>query len=141
MTTSPGQARSRTDAAVRALENEAVRLTNSARQREGCRPLRTDERLRKAARAHSADMAARNYFSHDSLDGRTPWDRIRAAGYAYPAAENIARGQRTPGEVVEAWLNSPGHRANIVNCDLKAIGIGIRLGSGGPWWTQNFGSR
>jgi uncharacterized protein YkwD len=123
------------------LEDEAVRLTNAARQREGCRPLRTDERLRTAARAHSADMAARRYFSHDSLDGRSPWDRIRATGYAFPAAENIARGQRTPREVVDAWLDSPGHRGNIMNCDLKAIGIGVRLGAGGPWWTQNFGSR
>ncbi|MEO3856069.1 CAP domain-containing protein [Acrocarpospora sp. B8E8] len=139
--TSPTQPERRTDAAQRSLEDEAVRLTNAARQREGCRALRTEERLRTAARAHSADMAARRYFSHDSLDGRSPWDRIRATGYAYPAAENIARGQRTPREVVDAWLDSPGHRANIMNCDLKAIGIGVRLGTGGPWWTQNFGSR
>ncbi|WP_218034753.1 CAP domain-containing protein [Acrocarpospora corrugata] len=131
----------RADAVVRDMENEAVRLTNAARRREGCRPLRTEERLRAAARGHSADMAARHYFSHDSLDGRSPWDRIRATGYAYPAAENIARGQNSPAEVVDAWLHSPGHRANIMNCDLKAIGVGVRLGPGGPWWTQNFGSR
>ncbi len=126
---------------LKAAEDEVVRLTNVARRAEGCEPLRIDERLRRAARLHSADMAARDYFSHDSLDGRSPWDRIEAAGYDYPAAENIARGQTTPRQVVQAWLDSPGHRANIVNCDLEAIGVGLKQGVDGPWWTQDFGYR
>lgn len=126
-------------AQVTAAEDEVVRLTNLERQKAGCAPLRVDERLRQAARAHSDDMAAKGYFDHTSADGRSPWDRIKAAGYQQPGAENIARGQRTPAAVVEAWMNSPGHRANILNCRLKAIGVGVNLGAGGPWWTQDFG--
>jgi uncharacterized protein YkwD len=84
-------------------------------------------------------MAARDYFDHNSPDGKTPWDRIEAAGYDAPAAENIARGQPTPQAVVDAWMNSEGHRANILNCKIKAIGVGVHLGEGGPWWTQDFG--
>ncbi|MFC4529565.1 CAP domain-containing protein [Sphaerisporangium dianthi] len=125
---------------VVAAENEVARLTNVARQEEGCGPLRIDEHLRAAARGHSDDMAAKKYFDHTSADGRSPWDRIKAAGYNSSAfAENIARGQATPAEVVQGWLKSPGHRANIMNCKLKAIGVGVHFGSGGPWWTQDFG--
>ncbi|MET9022265.1 CAP domain-containing protein [Actinopolymorpha sp. NPDC004070] len=120
-------------------EDQVVRLTNEARARAGCAPLRVDDRLRSVAHAHSYDMAARGYFGHDTPDGRTPWDRIRAAGYAYPAAENIARGQQTPHDVTQAWLNSQGHRENMLNCRIKAIGVGVHIGSGGPWWTQDFG--
>ncbi|GII86478.1 hypothetical protein Ssi03_44680 [Sphaerisporangium siamense] len=121
-------------------EDEVARLTNAARQEQGCGPLRIDEKLRQAARGHSDDMAAKGYFDHNSQDGRTPWDRIKAAGYTSNMyAENIARGQQTPEAVVKAWLNSPGHRANIMNCKLKAIGVGVHFGSGGPWWTQDFG--
>ncbi|WP_214108888.1 CAP domain-containing protein [Acrocarpospora catenulata] len=132
---------SRTAAAMRSAEDEAVRLTNVVRRREGCRPLRTDERLRVAARGHSAEMAARGYLGHESLDGRSPWDRIKEAGYAYPAAENLAQGPRGARAVVNAWLESPRHRTNLVNCRLRAIGVGVRLGVGGPWWTQDFGYR
>ncbi|GAA5023230.1 CAP domain-containing protein [Actinopolymorpha pittospori] len=122
-----------------AYENAVVSLTNAARSDAGCGPLRSDERLRTAARGHSADMAARDYFDHNSPDGRTPWDRIEAAGYDAPAAENIAGGQPTPQAVVDAWMNSEGHRANILNCKIKAIGVGVHLGEGGPGWTQDFG--
>lgn len=121
-------------------EDEVARLTNAARAEQGCGPLRIDEKLRAAARGHSDDMAAKGYFDHTSADGRSPWDRIKAAGYKSSMfAENIARGQATPEAVVKAWLNSPGHRANIMNCKLKAIGVGVHFGSGGPWWTQDFG--
>ena len=123
-----------------AYENEVVDLTNAERAKQGCAALRTDERLRTAARRHSVDMDQRDYFSHESPDGTTPWDRMRAAGYDAPAAENIARGYPSPEAVVEGWMNSDGHRANILNCDLKAIGVGVQLGDGGPWWTQDFGS-
>ncbi|WP_345352806.1 CAP domain-containing protein [Actinoallomurus liliacearum] len=122
-----------------AAESAVVRLTNEQRAAHGCTALRVDTRLRTAARAHSADMRDRNYFDHNSPDGRTPWDRIKAAGYADPGAENIAKGYATPEAVVQGWMNSPGHRANILNCSLKAIGVGVAYGSGGPWWTQDFG--
>jgi uncharacterized protein YkwD len=126
---------------VVAAEDEVARLTNIARREQGCGPLRIDERLRKAARGHSGDMAAKGYFDHTSADGRSPWDRIKATGYnSSMLAENIARGQATPDAVVKGWLNSPGHRANIMNCKLKAIGVGVHFGTGGPWWTQDFGS-
>jgi uncharacterized protein YkwD len=64
---------------------------------------------------------------------------MRTAGYSWPAAENLARGQRRPHEVMHAWMNSPGHRANILNPATRAVGVGLELGPGGPWWTQNFG--
>ncbi|HEY6737476.1 MAG TPA: CAP domain-containing protein [Actinopolymorphaceae bacterium] len=121
------------------LENEVVRLTNAERAEAGCEPLRVEGRVRDAARAHSADMAENDYFSHTSQDGRSPWDRMKQAGYDDPAAENIAMGQPTPESVVEAWMDSDGHRANILNCDYEAIGVGVELGDGGPWWTQDFG--
>jgi uncharacterized protein YkwD len=98
-----------------------------------------DARLARAARAHSADMDHRHYFDHDSRDGRSPWDRIKAAGYPAPGAENIAMGQPTAASVMNAWMNSSGHRANILNCGLKSIGVGVQYDSGGPWWTEDFG--
>ena len=76
---------------------EVVRLVNVARKKAGCAAVHTDARLAAAARLHSEDMARRSYFSHTSLDGRTPWDRIRAQGYAYGSAENIAAGYAHPG--------------------------------------------
>ncbi len=121
---------------------EVVRLVNVARAKAGCAAVHVDARLTTAARLHSEDMARRNYFSHTSLDGRTPWDRIRAQGYAYGSAENIAAGQRTPAAVMTAWMNSAGHRANILNCANKALGVGVgKGGSYGIYWTQDFGSR
>ena len=122
-------------------EDEAVRLTNAQRAQHGCGPLRADSRLRTAARRHSADMHLRHYFEHNSLDGTGPWTRIKAAGYSMPGAENIAQGYPTAQTVVQGWMRSPGHRANILNCGLKAVGIGVEYGQGGPWWTQDFGYR
>ena len=128
-------------ARVLAAEDAAVRLTNAQRAQHGCPALRVDPLLREAAREHSVDMHRRHYFDHDSPDGRTPWDRIKALGYSVPGAENIAEGYATAQAVVQGWMNSPGHRANILNCSLKAVGIGVEYGSGGPWWTQDFGFR
>jgi uncharacterized protein YkwD len=121
-------------------ENAVAALTNAEREKAGCPGLRIDERLRKAARGHSEDMAAQNYFSHDSPDGTTPWDRAKAAGYPDPSGENIARGYPDARSVVEAWMNSAGHRANILNCDSKAVGVGVVLTTeNGPYWTEMFG--
>lgn len=119
---------------------EVVRLVNVARADAGCAPLRVDSRLTTAARLHSEDMAAQNYFSHTSLDGRTPWQRMQAQGYTAGSGENIAAGYSTPASVMTAWMNSSGHRANILNCSSKAIGVGIgKGGSYGTYWTQDFG--
>jgi uncharacterized protein YkwD len=124
---------------VLSAEAQAVQLTNTQRAQHGCSALHVDSRLRTAARAHSKDMHVRGYFEHNSPDGKTPWDRIKAAGYTQAGAENIAMGYATAKAVVNGWMNSPGHRANILNCSLKAVGIGVEYGSGGPWWTQDFG--
>ena len=94
----------------------------------------------RAARLHGEDMARQDYFSHTSLDGRTPWDRMRTQGYSNGSGENIAAGYATPAVVMTAWMNSPGHRANILNCSSSAIGVGIGTGgSYGTYWTQAFG--
>jgi uncharacterized protein YkwD len=116
-------------------------LTNSERAKAGCKALSMNSKLTKAAQSHSADMAANNYFSHDSQDGRSPFDRMKDVGYSFSAAaENIAMGQRTPADVMTAWMNSPGHKANILNCTYTQIGVGYALSkSGSPYWTQDFG--
>ncbi|MGC5341939.1 sigma-70 family RNA polymerase sigma factor [Streptomyces sp. DT24] len=116
-------------------------LVNAERAKSGCGPVRGNALLDTAAQRHSADMVARNYFSHTSPDGTDPGDRITAAGYRWSTyGENIAKGQRTPADVMSAWMNSPGHRANILNCSFKEIGVGVQDGGDGPVWTQNFGA-
>jgi len=127
-----------------AQESEVLRLVNVERSGAGCGPVTADATLAKVARAHSKDMAVNKYFDHNSQDGRTPFDRMRAAGYAFStAAENIAAGQQTASAVMESWMNSPGHRANILNCSLKELGVGRWKQSGSPYgiyWTQDFGT-
>lgn len=118
-------------------QDRVVTLTNAARQDAGCGPLKIDARLTAAAQAHASDMASRDYFEHTSQNGTTFDQRIRNAGYPSPGAENIAKGADTADEVVELWMNSPGHRANILNCDLAAIGVG--LDRNGFYWVQDFG--
>ncbi|MEU5882483.1 sigma-70 family RNA polymerase sigma factor [Spirillospora sp. NPDC047279] len=120
-------------------EAQVVALVNAQRSRQGCGPLRADPRLTTAARRHSADMAARGYFDHTSPDGKGPGDRIDATGFRWSSwAENIAKGQGTASSVMTSWMNSPGHRSNIVNCRFSLIGVGLVTGSGGPYWTQVF---
>lgn len=104
-----------------------------------CDPLAVDGRLAAAAQGHSDDMAANDYFSHTSLNGDTLADRARAAGFTGGTlGENIAAGQRTPQDVMAAWMASAGHRANILNCDYTVIGVG--LNEDGWYWTQMFGA-
>ncbi|MGW3666508.1 sigma-70 family RNA polymerase sigma factor [Streptomyces sp. NPDC005141] len=121
---------------------QVVALVNKERAAAGCGPLTEDAELEDAALAHSEDMAARDFFDHSNPDGADPGDRITAAGYRWSTyGENIAMGQQTPQAVMESWMNSPGHRANILNCSFKNIGVGVHKGSGGPWWTQDFGAK
>ncbi len=122
-----------------AYEDQVLALVNNERAAAGCGPVKADVPLRDLARAFSKDMADRGYFSHNTPEGKTPWDRAEEAGISYLAAENIARGQQTPAAVMDAWMNSEGHRRNILNCGLTKLGVGVHLGSGGPWWTQEFG--
>jgi uncharacterized protein YkwD len=117
-----------------------VALANEERAQAGCAALTVDSRLAAAARAHSADMATRGYFDHTTPDGVTFDQRITRAGFTWSrAAENIAAGQRGPAAVMRAWMNSDGHRSNIVNCQLTHIGVGLAYNADNrPYWTQDF---
>ncbi|MEU5347883.1 MULTISPECIES: CAP domain-containing protein [unclassified Streptomyces] len=121
---------------------EVVALTNAERTRAGLRPLAVDPLLTNAAQAHSADMVARAFYSHTSPDGSEPWHRAAAAGSTRRTiGENIACGQRSAAEVVQGWMDSPGHRANILKPDFTHIGVGFAGGgSAGTYWTQLFGA-
>ncbi|MGP3986350.1 CAP domain-containing protein [Streptomyces sp. 3N207] len=122
-----------------AAESEVLALVNQERAKAGCRPLKADQRLAGLAGEYSEDMARRGFFSHTSPDGKTPWDRAEAAGISDLGGENIARGQANARSVMDSWMHSPGHRANILNCDYRTLGVGAHFAEGGPWWTQDFG--
>ncbi|GAA0589258.1 sigma-70 family RNA polymerase sigma factor [Streptomyces crystallinus] len=121
---------------------QVIALVNDERARNGCGPVTDNAQLATAAQRHSDNMAAQGFFDHTDPSGAGPGERIHAAGYQWSTyGENIARGQQTPADVMKSWMNSPGHRANILNCAFKELGVGIHYGSGGPWWTQDFGTR
>jgi uncharacterized protein YkwD len=137
---SPSPKPTKTDK-ITSWEDEVLRLVNVERGKAGCGRLRMDEHLRKAARDFSALMAAKDFFSHVSPDGSSFVDRIARAGYprSAAAAENIAVGYSDPAAVMKGWMNSTGHRENILNCSLKAIGVGLAYRRSTPYWTQDFG--
>ncbi|MGT2528104.1 CAP domain-containing protein [Streptomyces nojiriensis] len=114
-------------------------LVNQERAAAGCPALTLNAKLTQAAQDHSADMAAHANMSHTGSDGSDPGTRITRAGYAWSSyGENVAYGYSTPEKVMEGWMNSPGHRANILNCSFKEIGIG--LAQPNSYWTQDFGT-
>ncbi|MEY9213313.1 CAP domain-containing protein [Thermobifida halotolerans] len=117
------------------LSAQVFDLVNEERADAGCPPVHADERLTAAAQLHSEDMDRNNYISHTSLDGRSPADRADAQGYHAWSGENVAKGQRTAEQVMDDWMNSPGHRRNILNCGNRALGVGESNGA----WTQMFG--
>jgi uncharacterized protein YkwD len=85
-------------------------------------------------------MAAHNHMSHTGSDGSSPWQRAKRAGYDDAMGENVAYGYRSPTAVMNGWMNSAGHRANILNCSARALGVGLAYSRGGdPYWTQLFG--
>ncbi|WP_448626933.1 CAP domain-containing protein [Geodermatophilus sp. URMC 64] len=118
-------------------EGQVLALVNQERAAAGCGPLVADDGLAALARAFSADMRDRGFFSHDDPDGLSPFDRGDRAGVTV-MGENIAYGQADAAAVMSDWMNSPGHRANILNCSFSRIGVGVAHGAGGPWWTQDF---
>ncbi len=120
-------------------EATVLALVNQERAKAGCSPVRADASLALLAEDFSQDMAARGFFDHTDPDGATPWDRAEKAGIDGLGGENIARGQTDAESVMDSWMNSEGHRANILNCNFKTLGVGVHMGPGGPWWTQNFG--
>ncbi|MFF7091100.1 sigma-70 family RNA polymerase sigma factor [Streptomyces rubradiris] len=141
-TPSPSRTTPRTRPAPAGTVAQVVALVNEERAAAGCGPVTEDPQLDRAAQGHSDDMAARGFFDHTNPDGAGPGERVTAAGYRWSTyGENIARGQQTPRAVMDSWMHSPGHRANILNCSFKNIGVGVHNGSGGPWWTQNFGAK
>ncbi|MRG86871.1 CAP domain-containing protein [Salinibacillus xinjiangensis] len=119
------------------FESKVVELTNAERSKEGLPKLKADTSLSNVARKKSQDMQAKGYFSHTSPTYGSPFDMMRDFGIDYQsAAENIAKGQRTPEEVVNSWMNSSGHRKNIMNSEFTHIGVGLE--KNGYYWTQMF---
>lgn len=121
------------------MEDKVRSLVNLQRSWYDLAALRTDERLRLSARLHSAEMARQGVCAHQVPGEPDTWERMLAVGYAQPAGENVAFGLTSAASVVEAWMRSPGHRANILHPDFAAIGVGLFISDEGHWWTQNFG--
>lgn len=135
----PDKARVTPPRAPATVEQRVVTLVNAQRAAAGCPPLRVSPELHRAAQRHSEDMASHRVLDHRGSGGDGPGERITAAGFRWSAwAENIARGPSGPPAVVNTWMDSSGHRANILNCGFTKVGIGVVQGSGGPWWTQVF---
>jgi len=119
------------------FESQVVELTNQERANHGLEPLEIDPQLSEVAEAKSNDMAENGYFSHNSPTYGSPFDMMHSFGVDYQTAgENIARGQSTAQQVVDGWMNSPGHRENILNPDFTHIGVGYD--EDGNFWTQQF---
>lgn len=125
------------DSTVLSYENEVIRLVNEKRVENGLKELKADWQLSRVARYKSQDMKDNKYFSHTSPVYGSPFEMIKNFGISYRSAgENIARGQATPQAVVNAWMNSSGHRANILNSSYTKIGVGYV--QSGNYWTQMF---
>lgn len=120
-----------------AFENQVLALVNKERANYGLSPLTMDESVREVARVKSSDMSKNNYFSHTSPTYGSPFAMLKSFGISYKAAaENIAQGYTTSEAVVKGWMNSSGHRANILNASYTKIGIGYE--ANGNYWTQLF---
>lgn len=126
---------------IKKMENEVIRLVNVERSKQGLAPLTANWELSRVARYKSQDMKTKGYFSHTSPTYGSPFQMMQHFGIVYrTAGENIAMGQKTPAEVMKAWMNSPGHRANILNPAFKEIGVGLAK-DGTLYWTQMFIAR
>lgn len=122
-----------------AAEKAVIALVNQERAAVGCQPVTEDRKLAQLAQDFSDDMAIRDFFDHTSPDGEDPWERAELAGILDLGGENIGRGQTTAQDVMDSWMDSPDHRANILNCQYTTLGVGAHFGDDGPWWTQDFG--
>ncbi len=127
---------------IESLEKEVFALVNKERAKEGLSELEWSDELARAAKGHSIDMAENHYFSHTSLDGREFDERIENEGMSMGfGGENIAAGSKTAKDVMEQWMNSPGHRANILQPEFEKIGVGLAFSKDskyGYYWTQCF---
>lgn len=128
------------DSAVASYEQEVIRLVNEIRTKNGLKPLTYHWELARVARYKSQDMKDNRYFAHNSPVYGSPGQMVKSFGISYrTVGENIARGYRTPQQVVDGWMNSSGHRANILNAGYTHIGVGYV--AEGNYWTQLFMSR
>ena len=119
---------------------QVLKLVNEERAKAGVKPLAMSEELRSIANLKAKDMSDNNYFDHNSPTYGSPFQMLQKFGVHYSSAgENIAAGQRTPEEVMQSWMNSSGHRANILNANFTELGVGYyQGGSYGVYWTQLF---
>lgn len=136
----PGQKVTIPTVTTTAQENEVIRLVNIERSKSGLQLLKTNWQLCRVARYKSADMANKGYFAHNSPTYGTPFQMMESFGLRFSAAgENIAYGQRTPAQVMADWMNSPGHRNNILSRSFTEIGVGLAKNKSGVcYWTQQF---
>ena len=139
---------------LKQVRSAVLCLLNEERAARGMGKLRANAKLRRAAEKHSRNMNANDFFDHVSPAGTTPLERVKAAGYlagatSWAVGENIAWGEQrlsTPGEIMRSWMDSPGHRANILNRRFRHVGIGVSTGApiggaGGATYTTAFGKR
>ncbi|MGC4895678.1 CAP domain-containing protein [Micromonospora sp. DT31] len=137
-TSGGGSTKATSTSGLSAELQKVVTLTNQERAKAGCKALTVSSKLTLAAQRHSQDQADHKKMDHTGSDGSQPWDRVGRAGYVYSmVAENVAWNYPTPAEVVTGWMNSSGHRKNILNCSYTQIGVGVAR-SNGPYWTQVF---
>lgn len=127
-------------------ERATLCLLNAERKDHGLAPLRTNATLRRAARRHATDMAEHEFFAHEAPDGSDPHQRIRRAGYrdARLTGENLAKGEReagAPSAIVDGWMHSPGHRANILRPGFEEIGVAIAEDGDTAYYVTTFGAR
>jgi uncharacterized protein YkwD len=133
-------ARDISDSPAAPVQQQVLALVNRNRASAGCGALTADRRLIEAANRHAADMARRGYFAHEDRRGDRAGSRVADAGYEWKRyGENIARGQKSPFEVVSDWMNSPQHRENILDCRLDQMGVGLAIdGDDTTYWVQDF---
>ena len=124
------------------LQTQVANLSNKQRVAHGCKALPVNDKLLWAARGHSKYQAKTHTMTHTGAGGSTFITRAQAAGYTSPRSENVAYGYRSATEVVNAWMKSPGHRRNLLDCRAKTFAVGVAYASDGtPYYTQDFGSR
>lgn len=137
--TKPEEQNNSSNTSISSVEREVARLVNLERQKSGLAPLTLSEELSRVARIKSQDMADKNYFSHTSPTYGDPFQMMRSFGIKFGyAGENIAKGYRGAESVMNGWMNSSGHRANILNANFKKIGVGYVEARGTTYWTQLF---
>lgn len=127
------------DQQLLSTQEEILKLVNAERAKQNLKPLTLDWQVSRVAQYKSDDMADKNYFSHTSPTYGSPFDMLKSFNVKYRSAgENIAKGQKTPTAVMTAWMNSEGHRANIMNANFTHLGVGYTVKNGTTYWTQMF---